>query len=1158
MELITNMSDIIIQTISWHGEDVYNEEESSAEYVIKAFGMTKKGESVSVSILNFMPYFFIKLENNISEEDIRNLVGKSYNGCIIETIVAKDFWGFTNNEKFNFVKLSFKCHAHMRNLAYKLKDKVRIVGKNVKLSCYEHNIDPYIRFIHNNNIEPSEWIKIKRGKYDPTTILQTTSNIDIEVSYKNVIKHEEESSAPFLIASFDLECMSLTGDFPVPIKNYKKLCSELHDLYFMVLIKLPVPERVYMIQEAILYSLKLSNCEDDFKYKSYIHQVDPKKQIDDINKGQYIRLVKMNAEKMLQIFTKQYDDITISNRDNIIGNLLECVNGMKFPNLKGDQIIQIGTTFHKYGDTQCCKKYIYTLGTCDDIDDAIVVSFKKESDLILKWRELIVTTNPDIITGYNILGFDFWYLHERALDLGITNQLLKIGRFPDRESKYEEKTLSSSALGDNLLKSINMEGRVIIDIMKVVQRDHKLDSYKLDNVASHFIGMQKNDVTPQDIFRLQKGSSADRCTVAKYCIQDCALCNHLMMKLEIIANNVGMSNVCLVPLSYIFMRGQGIKIFSLILKQCSQAGFLIPVVKYNGEEMAEDQVGYEGAIVLDPKEGIYINEPVTVLDYASLYPSSMISENLSHDCLVIDKKYDNLPNVEYLDISYDVYEGLGDKKIKTGIHTCRFVQGTKGVIPIILNKLLQARKSTRKLMTKQKITLKNKEEYIGYLNKTKTTIHVDSTIVVIKPEEIKSTEDVYNEFQKAVLDGLQNAYKVTANSLYGQMGARTSQVYMKEIAACTTATGRKMILMAKDFLEKKYNANIVYGDTDSIFCIFPSDKKGRDAIMPSIEQGVLASKEFKQFIKPPHDLEYEKTFWPFILLSKKRYVGNVYENDDTNFKQKSMGIVLKRRDNAQIVKHIYGGIIDIILNKHDVQESVKFLQKSLDDLIAGNVEMDQLIVTKSLRSEYKDPTRIAHKVLADRIRDRDPGNAPQVNDRIPYAYVINKNKKCLQGDRIEHPDYIKKNDIKLDYEFYITNQIMKPVLQVYGIVVDQLKGNNMTIEKYERLYAKILNENNGDERESKDKFISLKELDAKNILFDPILRTLTNYNNNQSEITRFFTITNKADFKPGDDLDVKTFNTKKKVNKANKEKAAKEHSQPVSKFFKKVATNIDL
>ena len=109
--------------------------------------------------------------------------------------------------------------------------------------------------------------------------------------------------------------------------------------------------------------------------------------------------------------------------------------------------------------------------------------------------------------------------------------------------------------------------------------------------------------------------------------------------------------------------------------------------------------GYEGAIVLPPNPGIYLETPITVLDYSSLYPSSMISENLSHDTYVMDPKYDNLPGVEYKDITYDVYEWI-DPKIKSkgkknGTKTCRFVQfpdGDKGVIPKISMKLLSARK----------------------------------------------------------------------------------------------------------------------------------------------------------------------------------------------------------------------------------------------------------------------------------------------------------------------------------------------------------------------------------------------------------------------------------------------------------------------------------
>ena len=95
-----------------------------------------------------------------------------------------------------------------------------------------------------------------------------------------------------------------------------------------------------------------------------------------------------------------------------------------------------------------------------------------------------------------------------------------------------------------------------------------------------------------------------------------------------------------------------------------------------------------------------------------------------------------------------------------------------------------------------------------------------------------------------------------------------------------------------------------------------------------------------------------------------------------------MGIVLKWRDNAKIVKHVYGGVINILMNKKNVEMSIKFLRDELYKLLDGKFPLDMLIITKSLRGYYKNPDSIAHKVLADRMGVRDPGNKPSSNDRI--------------------------------------------------------------------------------------------------------------------------------------------------------------------------------
>jgi len=416
--------------------------------------------------------------------------------------------------------------------------------------------------------------------------------------------------------------------------------------------------------------------------------------------------------------------------------------------------------------------------------------------------------------------------------------------------------------------------------------------------------------------------------------------------------------------------------------------------------------------------------------------------------------------------------------------------------------LLTERKNTRKKIEYQTITEKNGKTIYGLCKETEDTYEIFNIETnennIIKKINVKSINDTYNTFEKDVFDALQQAYKVTANSLYGQIGARTSSIYLKEIAACTTATGREMIMLAKKFVEDNYNADVIYGDTDSIFCKFPlkdeegNEVQGKDALPYAIKMGKEVEKSIAKIMPKPQKLNYEKSLYPFILLSKKRYVGNLYENDVNNYKQKSMGIVLKRRDNAQIVKKIYGGVIDIILQKQDLQMSIEFLQEELTDLVEGKTSINELVITKSIRASYKDPSKIAHKVLADRIGSRDPGNRPVVNERIPFVYIKTNNPNSLQGDRIENPEYIVSNKLIPDYLHYITNQIMKPIIQLYALCLDQLPGYDKDDDYWDEIDKNLLTKPMyQDDKRRKNRLESLKSLMVKELLFSIYINKLT-------------------------------------------------------------------
>ena len=824
-----------------------------------------------------------------------------------------------------------------------------------------------------------------------------------------------------------------------------------------------------------------------------------------------------------------------------------------FPPVEGDQVIQIGSTFQSINEKDCYLKHIICLDTCQPITNdelieaengnvylpaedlakdlvragysesedtywkdtklladiiktfsrekrqelsrvtadyrkkqqlltdkakVIVEYYKTEEEVLLAWQRLIKKEDPDIITGYNIFGFDFRFLYGRASELEIISDFCQLSRLDNHVSSLVEMTVASAALGDNKLEYIEMKGRILIDLYKVIQTSQSLDNYKLDSVCNKFLYKEKVDLSPQDIFIKQRGSAEDRKEIAKYCIIDCILCNRLLFKLEILGNSIAMGSVCKVPLSYIFIRGQGVKIASLATYECNKNGYLVPVL----EKADGDNQGYEGAIVLHPQIGIHF-EPTVTLDFNSLYPSSMISENLSTDTFVeIGGKYDNLENYEYSNVEYDIFEWrqmAGRKKmekIKTGVKTCRYVQfkdGKKGIIPMILQNLLSARKSAKKQM-----------------------------------------EAETDPFKAKIWNGRQLAYKTVSNSVYGQLGAPTGLLYKPEIAASTTAVGRRMITFSRDYVMKEYkekivcltekdtlsyddkktkyeglnvlvkNSYCVYGDTDSVFIRFNmynfTMKDGkiiqgekildRDAIFISMALGKQVAREISAQLKRPQNLDFEKVISPFILFSKKRYCGHYYTKmDKDSFYLNSMGIVLKRRDNAPIVKHIYGGVIKIIMNEHDVGKAYQFLQDECKKLLKGEFPMDQFTVSKTLKSYYKFPNRIAHNVLAMRQAQRDPGNKFSSNDRVPYIYIVppKSEKSKLQGDLIETPDFIIKNKLKINYELYLTNQIQVPVSQIFKLekgyenidmmfakMIDTAKNEAMGMKSLENYFIK--------------------------------------------------------------------------------------------------------
>lgn len=1125
-----------------------NTEEDLEHYVIQLFGVLDNGANIRVDIEDFNPYFYIEMPDNMTKSMVRVIAGNIkeklsakhqqamlLNECCLEE--AERLYGFTNHKKFKFLKLVFKTVGALRHCSYLLTNVMKennilspLGIRRTQLKLYESNIEPALRFFHINKIKPSDWVEVKNIEYDKTEGI-TTCTLFGYSSYKNIIPYETKKIAPFINMAFDIECTSKDGSFPNPKRSE-------------------------------------------------------------------------------------------------------------------DQVIMICSTFRKYGEDKSFLKVIHTLKPSDEFDDCEIVYCKTEKELLLEWRNMIHNIDPDIIYGYNSNGFDFEYLVKRARhkNNNCYREFLQMSRTGDyEESEYVEKELTSSALGDNKLKYIDMKGRVIMDVMKEVQKEHKLDQYKLDFVAEHFTGENKVDLPPKELFAKYKiGTKADIKEIGKYCLQDTELCHYIAFKLAMVVKAIKMANVCIVPLEFIFTRGQGVKIFSLIANECRNAGIKIPVIRkenvskntdeinkrlmrkqaeafekeeeFNTEELQKEiieeleeeqraKARYEGALVIETDGGLY-HKPVTILDFNSLYPSCQRGWNISHDTLVMDDKYDNLDGIKYETIEYTDYDGTLVK--------CRYAQTEpQGIIPTVVKMLLDTRKAIKK--------------------------------------KLKTVE--YGSMEYMILDCEQLAYKIVANSVYGQCGASVSPIYLKHIAACTTAKGREMLAIAQVvgntgvdtissltvdtipeelpllcrsdcgelsfksvlevddneviltnkgwakidkifksrckklkmddlenlilenkiineyfykyypnnneknileaskeskllYLEKKYNGEVitlekaimimflyisagknayicqmknnlekykvkigeeenkimdyrfkettklykvnltvyshsynvktVYGDTDSNFyeCYFDEkefeglskEEYRRKNVIMAMELGEQLSLKINRVINKPGiiNFAYEKVFYPFLIITKKRYGGRKYEEDPDKYKDTFMGIALKRRNYCSFTKYLMKTLFNKIFESVvlDKEEIINFLNDELMRLINIEVPYKELLITNTLRATYKNPDSIPHRRVANAMERNN--EIVCSNDRIPYVLCMKKpeyntkgaQKKPKVADIAIHPRHATEGLIELyegfenayklpdgripyDPQLYIQGQIEKPIYQILYYILDK-------------------------------------------------------------------------------------------------------------------------
>ena len=485
---------------------------NNKSFVIQMFGINETGETCCLYVNDYMPFFYVKVGKDWTDGDkfgliqqIQKKLPRYYQDCIIssEFVEHNKLYGFTAGQKERFIRLEFQNLASMNKVkglwySYSTGERKRenLTYKDIDIELYESNIPPLLRYFHINHISPSGWVSFKLNKVLKLDYKTTTCNYEYICSLKNLMPEtDKETIVPYKICSFDIEASSSHGDFPLPQKDYKRLAMNLVDSFLkqktfldedntktliakvinaafnydtyqnidLVYPKRRISEehlnnRIEILLNKSLDVAKKANTEEDNSYLLTIDEmfepIGGNDAGDGDNEGnneveysykKHEKKTKVN--KNATIIDVLFDDNY--TRDETV-NIANEVLTKLFPQLEGDKVTFIGSTFMKYGEKEPYLNHCLVLDTCDEIDNIEIVSVDKEKDLLLQWAELIQKENPDIIIGYNIFGFDYEFMFRRSLELNCDKEFLllsrKIGEFCAKQTDANNVSLENTKI----------------------------------------------------------------------------------------------------------------------------------------------------------------------------------------------------------------------------------------------------------------------------------------------------------------------------------------------------------------------------------------------------------------------------------------------------------------------------------------------------------------------------------------------------------------------------------------------------------------------------------------------------------------------------------------------------------------------------------------
>ncbi|CAI8615458.1 unnamed protein product [Vicia faba] len=622
------------------------------------------------------------------------------------------------------------------------------------------------------------------------------------------------------------------------------------------------------------------------------------------------------------------------------------------------------------------SKYVPCQRSLDGLSNCKVLNFTDEKHLFKEFTKLVSSSDPDILMGWDIQGGSLGFLAERAshLGLGLLNDLsrtpsnswinsqdIKISEksilepdildTPSQDCCVQESSIIEDEWGRTHASGVHVGGRIVLNLWRLIRGEVKLNLYSVEAVAEAVLRRKVPSLNNNVLTKwFSSGPGQARYQCIKYIVDKAKLNLQILNQLDMVNRTSELARVFGIDFFSVLSRGSQYRVESMFLRLAHTQNY---VAISPGKQQVASQPAMECLpLVMEPESGFY-SDPVVVLDFQSLYPSMIIAYNLCF-CTCLGKvgaSKTNTLGVSPFSPEQHVVQDLKDQILLTP-NGVMFVPSKvqRGILPRLLEEILSTRIMVKQAMKK------------------------------LSPSE---------QVLQRIFNARQLALKLISNVTYGYTAAGFSgRMPCAELADSIVQCGRCTLEKAISFvnLQEKWNAKVIYGDTDSMFVLL----KGR-TVKEAFQIGSEIAAAVTAMNPSPVTLKMEKVYHRCFLITKKRYVGYSYESpDQTEPVFDAKGIETVRRDTCEAVAKIMEQSLRLFFEHQSLLEVKTYLQRQWKRILSGRVSLKDFIFAKEVRlGTYS--ARISSlppaAIVATKAMRVDRRAEPRYAERIPYVVI---------------------------------------------------------------------------------------------------------------------------------------------------------------------------